>query len=139
MNKPELLLPVGNTEAFFAALEGGADAIYLGLRNFNARDRAKNFALNQLQALLKESEKQNKKVYLTLNTLIKNNELSQLLDTLYLLSQTTISAIIVQDLGVYYLLKKWPLILVFHDSLLKTLLEGIGYRKYRTKYRIIIG
>jgi len=137
MKKPELLLPAGNIEAFFAALEGGADAVYLGLRNFNARDRAKNFTLNQLQSLLKESEKQNKKVYLTLNTLIKNNELSQLLDTLYLLSQTTISAIIIQDLGVYYLLKKhFPKILLhastqmgFHNSVGANFAEKLKFER----------
>lgn len=105
--KPELLLPVGNTEAFYAALEGGADAVYLGLRDFNARGRAQNFAPNQLQSLLKESRKSGLKVYLTLNTLIKNNELPKLLDTLYMLSQTTVSSLIIQDWGVYYLLNKF--------------------------------
>ena len=105
--KPELLLPVGNTEAFYASIEGGADAIYLGLRYFNARVKAQNFAPNQLQSLLKESEKNKIKVYLTLNTLIKNNELPTLLDILYMLSQTTISSVIIQDWGVYFLLKKY--------------------------------
>lgn len=105
--KPELLLPVGNTESFYAALEGGADAVYLGLKNFNARGRADNFAPNQLQSILKEAEKTELKVYLTLNTLIKNSELPQLLDTLFMLSQTSISAVIIQDLGVYYLLQKF--------------------------------
>ena len=105
--KPELLLPVGNTEAFYAALEGGADSIYLGLRSFNARCRAQNFAPNQLQSLLKESRKSGLKVYLTLNTLIKNNELPAMLDMLYLLSQTTVSSLIIQDWGVYYLLNKF--------------------------------
>jgi len=105
--KPELLLPVGNTESFYAAVEGGADSVYLGLRNFNARGRAPNFFPNQLQSLLKEANQLNIKVYLTLNTLIKNNELPQLLDILYLLSQTKISSIIIQDWSVYYLLKKY--------------------------------
>ena len=105
--KPELLLPVGNTESFYAAIEGGADSVYLGLRNFNARGRAPNFTPNQLQSLLKEANQLNIKVYLTLNTLIKNNELPQLLDILYLLSQTKISSIIIQDWSVYYLLKKY--------------------------------
>ena len=114
--KPELLLPVGNTESFYAALEGGADAIYLGLRKFNARDRAKNFTVNQLQSLLKESEKNKINVHLTLNTLIKNQELPELLDTLYLLSQTAISAIIIQDWGVYYLIKKFFPKLKIHAS-----------------------
>ena len=105
--KPELLLPVGNTESFYAAVEGGADAVYLGLRSFNARGRATNFFPNQLQSLLKEANQLNIKVYLTLNTLIKNNELLKLLDILYLLSQTKISSIIIQDWGVYYFLKKY--------------------------------
>ena len=107
MKKPELLLPVGNTEAFYAAAKAGADAVYLGLRNFNARGRAKNFAPNQLQSILKEAKQIDLKVYLTLNTLIKNSELPDLLDTLYLISQTSISAVIIQDLGVYYLLSKF--------------------------------
>ncbi len=116
MKKPELLLPAGNTESFFAALEGGADAVYLGLRKFNARYKAQNFAINQLQALLKETEKRNKKVYITLNTLIKNNELSELLDTLYLISQTSSSAIIIQDLGVYHFVSKYFPQLQIHAS-----------------------
>ncbi|MCF7792795.1 MAG: U32 family peptidase [Candidatus Cloacimonetes bacterium] len=114
--KPELLVPVGNPEAFYAAIAGGADAVYLGLKNFNARGRARNFAPNQLQSILKESEKENIKVYLTLNTLIKNSELPQLLDTLFMLSQTSISALIIQDLGVYYLLQKFFEKIKIHGS-----------------------
>ncbi len=116
MKKPELLLPVGNTEAFYAAAEAGADAVYLGLRNFNARGRAKNFAPNQLQSILKEAKQLNLKVYLTLNTLIKNSELPELLDTLYMISQTSISAVIIQDLGVYYLLSKFFPNITIHAS-----------------------
>ena len=105
MNKPELLLPAGNTEMFHAALEGGADAVYLGLKQFNARERADNFTLSQLQALLNEAGKHNMNVYLTLNTVIKNKELPELLDTLYAISQTGISAVIIQDWGVYDLIR----------------------------------
>lgn len=114
--KPELLLPVGNIESFYAAKEGGADAVYLGLRAFNARGRAKNFTPNQLQSMLKEAEKDNLKIYLTLNTLIKNEEIPHLLDTLFMLSQTSISAVIFQDLGVLYLLKKYFKNLKYHGS-----------------------
>ena len=106
MKKPELLLPVGNTESFFAAAEGGADAVYLGLRQFNARNRADNFTPTQLLALFREAKKRDIKVYLTLNTVIKNRELPELLDILHFLSGTTVSAIIIQDWGVYYLVKK---------------------------------
>lgn len=106
MNKPELLLPVGNPEMFHAAVKGGADAVYLGLRQFNARGRASNFTSSQLLALIKIARKNNIKVYLTLNTVIKNEELHDLLDTLNLIQKTGIDAIIIQDWGVYYLVKK---------------------------------
>jgi len=114
--KPELLLPAGNTEAFFAAAEGGADAVYLGLQQFNARERADNFTYQQLLALLDEAEKRQIKVYLTLNTVIKNKELPELLDTLYALSQTRISAVIIQDWGVYNLINKHFQNLKVHGS-----------------------
>src|SRR6056297_2638043 len=114
--KPELLLPAGNTEAFYAAAEGGADAVYLGLQQFNARERADNFTYQQLTALLEEAEKHKMKVYLTLNTVIKNKELPALIDTLYAVSQTKISAVIIQDWGVYSLIKNFFSNLKIHGS-----------------------
>lgn len=105
--KPELLLPAGSVEAFFAAIEGGADAVYLGLNNFNARGRASNFNLSQLESLLYHANKNNVKIYLTLNTVIKNEEIPELLDILFVLSKSNISAVIIQDWGVYYLIKKY--------------------------------
>jgi len=80
--------------------------VYLGLRQFNARNRADNFTHDQFLALLNEAKKRDIKVYLTLNTVIKNRELPELLDILHFLSKTTITAIIIQDWGVYYLVKK---------------------------------
>ncbi|MCK4979274.1 MAG: U32 family peptidase, partial [Candidatus Delongbacteria bacterium] len=126
MKKPELLLPVGNTEAFYAAVEGGADAIYLGLRYFNARNRAKNFTLNQLQSILAESKRTGTKVYLTLNTLIKNSELPELLDVLYQVSQTSLSSIIIQDWGVYYLVRKFFPDITLHASTQMAFHNSIG-------------
>jgi len=116
MNKPELLLPVGNPEMFHAAIKGGADAVYLGLRQFNARGRASNFTTEQLQALLKLAKKHNVKVYLTINTVIKNNELGDMLDMLNLVQKTSISAIIIQDWGIYYLVKKYFPTITIHAS-----------------------
>src|SRR6056297_3404177 len=114
--KPELLLPAGNTEAFYAAVEGGADAVYFGLKQFNARERADNFSYPELLSLLGEARKHNIKTYLTLNTLIKNKELPDLLDTLYAVSQTDVSAVIIQDWGVYNLLKSHFKNLAIHGS-----------------------
>ena len=113
---PELLLPAGNVENFRAAIKGGADAIYLGLRKFNARGRASNFTYLQFVTLLKEASDNNVKVYVTLNTVIKNSELGELLDMLWFLSKTKVSAVIIQDWGVYYLLQKLFPKLVIHAS-----------------------
>ena len=60
MKKTELLLPVGNNETFYAALEGGADAVYLGLKYFNARGRALNFSNRQIPVLI---DLAHKKIY----------------------------------------------------------------------------
>ncbi len=116
MNKPELLLPVGNVENFHAAIKGGADAIYLGLRKFNARGRASNFTNSQFVSIIEEADSNNVKVYITLNTVIKNNELPELLDTIWFLSKTKVSAVIIQDWGVYHILKNHFPKLVVHAS-----------------------
>lgn len=116
MNKPELLLPAGNIEMFHAAVEGGADAVYLGLKQFSARERADNFTIEQLQVLLAEAGKHKIKVYLTLNTVIKNKELPELLDILHMVSQTDISAVIIQDWGIYDLIRNHFSNLKIHAS-----------------------
>lgn len=105
--KLELLLPAGNAESFNAAMEGGADAVYLGVEKFNARGRADNFTLEQLQSALKIAGQQGRNVYLTLNTVIKNEELPELLELLSVVAETHVAALIIQDWGVYYLVKKY--------------------------------
>ncbi len=115
-SKTELLLPAGNTESFFAALKGGADAIYLGLRSFNARGRASNFTEAQLLAAIKEARSKQVKVYITLNTVIKNNEIDLLIDVLSFLEKANVDAIIIQDWGVYLLAKKNFPSLTIHAS-----------------------
>jgi U32 family peptidase len=114
--RPELLLPVGNAEAYHAAIDGGANAIYLGLQSFNARSRANNFTPWQVAAIVKESHKKRVKVYITLNTVIRNNELNSLINTLFILSQIKPDAIIIQDWGVYYLARKYFPQLNLHAS-----------------------
>jgi putative protease len=104
--KPELLLPAGNPEAFTAAIDGGADAVYLGIERFNARNRAVNFKLFDLAGIAEYAHKNNAKVYVTLNTLIKNNELGNLANTIHMIGQTGIDAVIVQDWAVYSLVRR---------------------------------
>lgn len=116
MFKPELLLPAGTLEAFFAAMEGGADAVYLGLKKFNARNRARNFSYADLQNIMAEAHSRGRKVYVTLNTLIKNNELSELVETLSALSQCRPDALIIQDLAVANLVQRYFPDLNIHAS-----------------------
>jgi len=116
MRHPELLLPVGNPESFYAALKGGADAVYLGLKQFNARGRAKNFSQNQLPVILQKAHSEDCKVFITLNTVVKNKELPELIETLHFLNEVGIDGVIIQDWGVYYLAKKYFKNLVLHAS-----------------------
>lgn len=113
---PELLLPAGNPEAFFAALQAGAGAVYLGLEQFNARGRATNFNSRQLPAILREARKKNVKVYITLNTVVKNTELPKLLDVLAFLNESRPDAVIVQDWGVFFLVRTFFPNLKIHAS-----------------------
>lgn len=114
--KPELLLPAGNIESFYAALEGGADAIYIGLQDFNARQRAKNFSLQQLPAMVSLAKKKNVKLYVALNIVIKNEELPAIYLILHQIQQAGIDAVIIQDLGVLFLLNKYFPKLKVHAS-----------------------
>ena len=114
--KPELLLPAGNVEAFYAAVSGGANAIYLGLKAFNARARAMNFSNHQLPLLLKEAHKKDVKIYVTLNTVIKNSELNELIQQIHLLNELHPDAVIIQDWGVSYIIKKYFPKLTIHAS-----------------------
>jgi putative protease len=114
--KPELLLPAGNTESFHAALEAGADAVYLGAKHFNARERAGNFSPAQLKRLVQIAHEHKTRVYLTLNTLIRNDETDELLDVLHQLEQIKPDALIIQDWGVYHLVKRFFPSLSLHAS-----------------------
>ncbi|MBC8003951.1 MAG: U32 family peptidase, partial [Verrucomicrobia bacterium] len=114
--KPELLAPVGNTESFYAALNGGADAIYLGLQEFNARGRASNFTRPMLQLAISKARENKVKVYITLNTLIKNKEIDSLIEILSFLSSLKVDGVIIQDWGVYYIAKRFFPKLVLHAS-----------------------
>lgn len=116
MNKAELLLPVGNVEAFYAAVEAGSDAVYLGLKKFNARGRAGNFTYKQLFSMLEIARKHKISIFVTLNTLIRNDELPELLDVLSVLNALRVDAVIFQDWGLFYLAQKYFPDLVLHAS-----------------------
>ena len=116
IKKPELLAPVGNTESFYAALTGGADAVFMGLQEFNARGRASNFSRPMLQLAVSKAHERKVKVYITLNTLIKNKEVNQLVDILSFLDALKVDGIIIQDWGVYFIAHRFFPKLVLHAS-----------------------
>lgn len=132
--KPELLLPAGNTESFFAALQAGADAVYLGLSQFNARARASNFNQFQFISILKETRKRNVLVYVTLNTVIKNSEITSLIEYLHFLNESGADGIIVQDWGVYYIAKKYFPKLKIHASTQMGVHNSLGTIFLEEKY-----
>lgn len=106
MSKIELLAPAGSEESLIAAIEAGCNAVYLGLDGFNARSRAKNFKVEELPDILTYCHKRGVKVFITLNTLIKNNELTNLVKLLYQIVSCQPDGIIIQDLALFYLLQK---------------------------------
>lgn len=96
----ELLAPVGNKEAFYAAIANGCNAIYLGLNKHNARAYADNFNLDNLKEYVDFAHLRNVKVYVTLNTIIYDNELEEIYKMVDGLAAINVDAIIVQDLAV---------------------------------------
>ncbi|MCP4266676.1 MAG: U32 family peptidase [Candidatus Brocadiaceae bacterium] len=108
-SKPELLSPAGSMESFFASVENGADAVYFGLESFSARASARNFSLDDASKAIAYAHKKAIKVYITLNTLIKTTELEKVVDILMALEEIRPDSIILQDLGLLYLIQsKFP-------------------------------
>ncbi len=104
--KIELLAPGGDVEAIKAAVVAGANAIYCGLANFNARNRAANLSFEDLTGILRLAHKYDCEVFLTVNVVILEHEIPMLVKLLNKLVNSGIDGIIVQDLGIFNLVKK---------------------------------
>ncbi|HHX8654427.1 TPA: peptidase U32 family protein [Vibrio diabolicus] len=101
----ELLAPGGDLDSIKAAIAAGADAIYCGLDRFNARNRATNLTLDNLNGVLTLAHQHSCKIFLTLNVLILESEIPAIVRLLSQLNTTKIDGVIVQDLGLAYILK----------------------------------
>ena len=101
----ELLAPVGSMESLFAAVENGADAVYLGGKLFSARQYASNFDDEELKRAVDYAHLRNVKVYVTVNILIDDLEMEKTLDFIRYLYDINVDGLIVQDLGLAYLVK----------------------------------
>ncbi|EHJ9959407.1 U32 family peptidase [Vibrio parahaemolyticus] len=121
----ELLAPGGDLDSIKAAIAAGADAIYCGLDRFNARNRATNLTLDNLNGVLTLAHQHNCKIFLTLNVLILESEIPAIVRLLSQLNTTKIDGVIVQDLGLAYILKHhFPDLDVHASTQLNTHNEG---------------
>ena len=112
----ELLAPGGDLDSIKAAILAGANAIYCGLDKFNARSQAKNIEFKDLHGILRLAHQHDCEVFLTFNIIIVEREIPALVELFNKLVKTKIDGIIIQDLGVFYLLNKYFPSLNIHAS-----------------------
>ena len=106
MKKVELLSPAGNMDSLKAAIEAGCDAVYVGGIMFGARAFAGNFSNDELLEAIKYAHLYGVKVYLTINTLVYDKEVDKFLEYVRFAHENNIDAVIVQDLGMFDLLRR---------------------------------
>ncbi|MDR2661414.1 MAG: U32 family peptidase [Treponema sp.] len=113
--KVELLAPAGSPEALDAAVAEGADAVYLGLKAFNARMRSANFAYSQFEGALRSLHRMGRRLYVTLNTVFEQREADRMYQLLRYLASVGPDGVIVQDFGILMMAREFPG-LKFHAS-----------------------
>ncbi|MBQ3390021.1 MAG: U32 family peptidase [Firmicutes bacterium] len=129
--KPELLAPAGGMEHFEAAAENGADAIYFGGKGFNAREYADNFEPSEMTRAIRYAHRKGVKAYMTLNTLVKQEELESALKQGAEGAEAGVDAFIIQDLGLAALLRKELPEIPLHLSTQGTVYDRAGVKMAR--------
>ena len=126
---PEILSPAGSIESFYAAINNGADAVYLGGKSFNARASANNFSDLELEEAIDYAHRRNVKVYITLNTLYKNSEINECLKFADKMYSAGADAFIMQDIGLSQEVRRLFKEIKLHASTQMTIhsLEGAKY------------
>lgn len=122
----EILAPCGNEESFNAALNSGADAVYLGLKSFSARRNAANFSGDELEKAVNTAHRQGVRVYVTLNTIVFDDEMAELEKTVEEISRAKADGVIVQDLGVVKKVREIAPELRLHGSTQMTVTSASG-------------
>lgn len=122
----ELLAPAGNLEAFYGAIHAGADAVYLAGNRFGARAYADNFSTEELVGCIRYAHLWGKKVYLTVNTLVKESEFNELFEYLLPFYEAGLDGVIIQDIGVFAYLKEHFPSIELHVSTQMTLTGKYG-------------
>ena len=131
MKKPELLAPGGSFLAAYYAFQAGADGVYLGMQEFSARKAAANFTPEQLRRLLGVARERGGKVYLALNTVVREQELPRAAETLFLAESLGLDGVIVQDLGIGELARRHFPSLPLHASTQMAVHNSAGLRVAR--------
>lgn len=140
MKKIELLAPAGNMEALKAAIQGGCDAVYIGGAHFGARAFSKNFNDEELVLAIKYAHLYGVKVYVTVNTLIYDNEVSDFLKYIEFIHKNNVDAVLIQDLGMFDLLRKTFPNLELHASTQMHIhnLDGVKFMESLGMKRIVL-
>jgi putative protease len=128
MKKPELLAPGGSFAAAFQAFEAGADGVYLGLAEFSARKAAVNFSPEQLRRIRELARQRGRRIYVTLNTVIKEEEMSRAASVCAWLDALEVDGVIVQDFGLLSLLARSFPRLPIHASTQMAIHNDAGLR-----------
>lgn len=124
--KAELLSPAGDAEAAVGAINAGADAVYLGTEEFSARAYAKNLTIEETIEIIRYAHLHHRKIYLTMNTLLKTMEFPRALSVLDRLYLAGLDAVIVQDLGLLACLRRYFPELEIHASTQLSVLSSAG-------------
>lgn len=138
-HKVELLAPAGNYEAFTGAINAGADAVYLGGEKFGARAYADNFSTEEICKALQTAHFMGRKIYLTVNTLLKESEFEELYDYILPFYEAGLDGVIIQDLGVFCYIRDHFKNLPLHASTQMTLtgVNGAAFLKSQGAARIV--
>lgn len=137
----EILAPCGGAESLFAALNSGADAVYVGMKSFSARQNAENFSDEELKNAVSECHKRGVMLYVTLNTLVYDSELDDLAKCIRTAAECGVDGLIIQDLGAMELARKICPELPRHASTQMTLNSvcGVDAAKRLGFSRVVIG
>ena len=140
MLKPELLSPCGDYNCFMSAINAGADAVYLSAGKFGARAYAKNFTEEEVISAIDYAHLMNAKVYLTVNTLVKDKEIDDIYETLLPFYRAGLDGVIVQDIGVIsYIMNRFPGLSVHGSTQMAiTSKEGVNLLKKMGVSRVVL-
>ena len=128
----ELLAPAGNTENFIAAMEAGADAVYVGAPALNARNLARDLRLEQIFSMVQYCRYNGKKIYLAANSLVREQDLPQAIETLGYLDAMKTDGLIVQDLGLVRIIREYFKEIPLHASTLLSANNSLALEGFQT-------